>query len=156
MMKTVEKSTSKPCNNPFLGFIAFSKSIDSKVNSALSVSWLHLSTLGYTCPHSATLANTKNTLLQFFSDNHHQPKYCDCKRNTQMASYTSSTLGYTYLYLATLHPHWATLPSTLGYLPSTFGYPFKSESVAPTGKTEHPLKLLKFFKKLVINLRVIL
>ena len=154
-MKTVEKSTSKPCNNPFLGFVAFAKSIDSKVNNGLSVSCYTSSTLGYTCPYSATLANTKNTLLQFFSDNHHQPKYCDCKRNTQMASYTSSTLGYTYPYLATLHPHLATLPSTFGYLSSTFGYPFKSESVAPTGKTGHPLKLLKLFKKLVINQRVL-
>ncbi len=59
MMKTVEKSTSKPCNNPFLGFVAFAKSIDSKVNNGLSVSCYLSSTFGY----PATPTTLKRTLL---------------------------------------------------------------------------------------------
>lgn len=59
MMKTVEKSTSKPCNNPFLGFVAFAKSIDSKVNSALSISYYPSSIFGY----PATPTTLKRTLL---------------------------------------------------------------------------------------------
>ena len=69
MMKTVKKSTSKPCNNPFLGFIAFAKSIDSKVNNALSVScYLSstfvylLSAFNYPCQHLATPTTLKRTL----------------------------------------------------------------------------------------------
>ncbi len=58
MMKTVEKSTSKPCNNPFLGFIAFAKSIDSKVNNALSIS-CYLSSI---FDHPATPTTLKRTL----------------------------------------------------------------------------------------------
>ncbi len=58
MMKTVEKSTSKPCNNPFLGFIAFAKSIDSKVNNDLSISCCPSSIFGY----PATPTTSKRTL----------------------------------------------------------------------------------------------
>lgn len=59
MMKAVEKSTSKPCNNPFLGFVAFAKSIDSKVNNDLSISCYPSSIFGY----PATSTTLKRTLL---------------------------------------------------------------------------------------------
>ena len=62
-MKTVEKSTSKPYNNPFLGFVAFAKSIDSKVNNDLSISCHPSSTFGYSCQHLATPTTLKRTLL---------------------------------------------------------------------------------------------
>jgi hypothetical protein len=63
MMKTVEKSTSKPCNNPFLGFIAFAKSIDSKLNNGLSISCYPSSIFGYSCQHLDTPTTLKRTLL---------------------------------------------------------------------------------------------
>jgi hypothetical protein len=63
MMKAVEKSTSKPCNNPFLGFVAFAKSIDSKVNNGLPVSCYPSSTFGYLRQHLATPTTLKRTLL---------------------------------------------------------------------------------------------
>jgi hypothetical protein len=62
MMKTVEKSTSKPCNNPFLGFVAFAKIVASKVNNGLSVSCYLSSTFDYPCQHLATPTTLKRTL----------------------------------------------------------------------------------------------
>ncbi len=47
MMKTVKKSTLKSCDNLFLGFVVFAKSIDSKVNNGLSVSCYLSSTFSH-------------------------------------------------------------------------------------------------------------
>ena len=63
-MKTVEKSTSKPCNNPFLGFVAFAKRIDSKVNNALSISCYPSSIFGYPATPTTTLKRTLLTQAQ--------------------------------------------------------------------------------------------
>jgi hypothetical protein len=62
MMKTVEKSTSKPCNNPFLGLVAFAKSIDSKVNNGLSISYYLSSIFVYPYKYLATFYQPLTTL----------------------------------------------------------------------------------------------
>lgn len=64
MMKTIDKSTSKPCNNPFLGFVAFAESVVSKVNNDLSISCYPSSTFDPPCQHWTTPTPTtlKRTL----------------------------------------------------------------------------------------------
>ncbi len=74
MMKTVKKSTLRPCDNPFLGFVVFAKSVASKVNNGLSVSCYLSPTFGYPYKHLATFhqhlatpTTLKRALLRFLN-----------------------------------------------------------------------------------------
>ncbi len=133
----------------------------SSAKIVVSKGKLPLPTISYPCPQLVTLFNFKSSFLLNLNNKHKQVKHlynkglCQKSIKQFVTSYPLPTISYPYPQLVTLYPQLVTLSSSISYPLPTISYPYASKRCFTTLKTNLLLKLLKFFKNLVINQKVL-